>query len=186
MSHVVLFVGGEPGETAALKRRLHRESRRIVEASSGRSAVEMCDAEPVDVIVADERTAGMPGLEVLAEIQAAHPETIRLLLVGPASAPAAVRAAKAGVIAGFLVKPCDPDYLLVVLRQSVSHRDVLAENQRLNHTVAEQALVLRVLEKRHPGITNVHRDDDDAVIIEPQDVQNVELDANAAAAPVKE
>lgn len=185
MSHVVLFVGGEPSETAGLKRRLHRESCRILEAASGRSAVEICDAEPVDVIVADEKTPGMSGLELLIEVARSHPETIRVLLVGHAALPAAVRAAKDGSITRFLVKPCDPDYLLMVVRQSVSHRDALAENMRLTHTVAEQALVLKVLERRHPGITDVHRDDDDAVIIEPGDLQTVEFDAETDDAPVK-
>jgi DNA-binding NtrC family response regulator len=183
MTHTVLFVGGAPDETAELKRLLHRESYRILEASSGCQALEMCDEAPVSVIVADERSPGMSGLEILTEISQRQPEAIRILLTSPAGVAAAAQAARVGLIHRFSVNPRLAQELAVNIDRALEHRATVAENQRLSRTIARQAMVLNLLEERHPGITEVHRDTDDAVIIESEDLETREIDPEPEPTP---
>lgn len=116
----VLFVDDEPSLLSALRRMLFSQRDRwsMQFAGSGPEALQMMQAQPVDVIVTDMRMPGMDGLALLREVQRLYPATERLVLSGYAEAEAMDGAL--GLAREFLSKPCEPDELIAAVDRAGS------------------------------------------------------------------
>jgi len=120
----------------------------------------------VDVVVSDEQMPNMAGSELLGIVRQRHPRTIRILLTGQASLAAAIRAINEGEVYRFLTKPCSPADLAVTIQRALQLRDLARESARLLARTREQDRVLRTLEDRHPGISEVKRNTHGAIVVE--------------------
>ncbi|KAB0666024.1 response regulator [Oryzomonas japonica] len=158
MNDTILLVDDEPNVLTALTRSLIDEPYQVLTAPSGDKALEMVAAMPVKVIVSDERMAGMSGSQLLAEVRRRFPPVIRILLTGHATLEAAMRAVNEGEIYRFFTKPWDEPLLRFALRSAIEKYDLEAENRRLLATVKSQAMEIKVLERRYPGISRVAKD----------------------------
>ncbi len=69
-----------------------------------------------------------------------------------------MRAVNEGEIYRFFTKPWDEMPLKFSLRSAVEKYDLEAENRRLLATVKSQAMEIKVLERRYPGISRVEKD----------------------------
>ncbi len=169
MKPTVLFVDDEPSVTAALKRRLRNEPYRILEAHSGKEALQVLEREKVDVIVTDEKMPVMSGSELLAEVRLRYPDTIRMVLTGHASLDAAMKAINEGQIYRFLLKPCNEVELMVSIRLALEQKRLEDQNRELKKLLRKQTEALRKLEDEYPGITNILRDETGAILIREED-----------------
>jgi response regulator RpfG family c-di-GMP phosphodiesterase len=117
----ILFVDDEARILSALQRSLRREGYRILTAQTPDAALRLLDAEPVDVIVSDQKMPGMSGLALLAEAQRRRPSARRLLITGwpEEIPPEQVRAL--GIVA-LLPKPWDERELKEQLRSATGTR----------------------------------------------------------------
>jgi two-component system, probable response regulator PhcQ len=157
MSDLIMLVDDESNVLSALTRALIDEPLEIITATSGSQALELMEGKTVKAIVSDERMVGMQGSELLAEVKQRSPGTVRILLTGHATLDAAMRAVNVGEIYRFFLKPWDDTQLCFALKSAIEKYDLEAENRRLLATVKSQALEIRVLEKRYPGISRVQR-----------------------------
>ncbi|MBP7777206.1 MAG: HDOD domain-containing protein [Acidobacteria bacterium] len=114
----ILFVDDEAPVLESLRNllRKYRTVWDLVFALSGAEALELLEANPCDVVVADMRMPGMDGAALLAEVKARHPATVRLVLSGHADRDAIVRALP--VAHQYLSKPCDADVLRAVIERT--------------------------------------------------------------------
>jgi len=158
MSTKILIVDDEANVLSALNRSLFDEPYQILTETSAEEALESMKLHPFKVVISDERMAGMQGSEFLARVQELYPETVRILLTGHATLEAAIRAVNQGGIYRFFTKPWDDMELKFAVRSAVEKFDLEAENRRLLDTIRKQALELKVLEKRYPGITRLEKD----------------------------
>jgi putative nucleotidyltransferase with HDIG domain len=85
----------------------------VTAATSARSALELLDHEPVDVVVSDMRMPEMDGAALLTIVKEKFPATTRIILSGQTDKSAALRAIP--VAHQFLCKPCPPSTLIDVL-----------------------------------------------------------------------
>jgi DNA-binding NtrC family response regulator len=157
MNNLVMLVDDEANVLSALTRALIDEPYEIITATSGSQALELMEGKTVKAIVSDERMVGMQGSELLAEVKLRSPQTVRILLTGHATLDAAMRAVNVGEIYRFFLKPWDDTQLRFALLSAIEKYDLEAENCRLLSTVKSQALEIRILEKRYPGISRVQR-----------------------------
>ncbi len=158
MKDAILLVDDEANVLSALTRALLDDPYEILTASSGRQALEIMDGRTVKAIVSDERMVGMQGAELLAEVKRRSPYTVRILLTGHATLEAALRAVNEGEIYRFFTKPWDDMQLRFALLSAVEKYNLEAENRRLLATVKDQAMEIKVLERRYPGISRVEKD----------------------------
>ena len=157
MKNLVMLVDDEANVLSSLTRSLMDEPYELITASSGSEALELIKDKTVKVIVSDERMVGMQGSELLAEVKRRSPHTVRILLTGHATLDAAMRAVNVGEIYRFFLKPWDDSQLRFALMSAIEKYDLEAENRRLLATVKSQAMEIKVLEKRYPGISRVQR-----------------------------
>jgi len=157
MNDLIMLVDDEANVLSALTRALIDEPFELITASSGSQALELMEGKTVKAIVSDERMVGMQGSELLAEVKQRSPQTVRILLTGHATLDAAMRAVNVGEIYRFFLKPWDDTQLRFALLSAIEKYDLEVENRRLLATVKSQALEIRILEKRYPGISRVQR-----------------------------
>jgi len=129
MAQTILLVDDEPHVLDGLKRTLHKEPYTILTAHSAEQAAQVLDAHDVDLIVSDEEMPGMSGTTFLAAVAAARPDTVRIVLTGHPSLPAALRAINEGKVYQFFTKPCNEIDLAITIRRALEQK-MLTENTR--------------------------------------------------------
>ena len=166
MAYTLLVVDDVPSVLMMIRDAMASEPYRIRTAQSGEEALKILSREPVDVIITDEKMPGMSGSDLLAEVRNRYPDTVRMMLTGNATLASAIRAINEGEIYRFFTKPCNIVDLRVSIRQALERKELIRENRRLSRLVKRQSDALDVLEQQCPGITDVKRDADGAIIIE--------------------
>jgi DNA-binding NtrC family response regulator len=130
VKHPILLVDDEPEILFSLRGLLRREFE-LHTANSGAEALGVLHAQPVHVIMTDQRMPEMTGVELLRRARGECPGAIRIVFTGYADIKAVVDGINQGEIYRYLTKPWDPDELLAVLRQACDHYEQMAERRRL-------------------------------------------------------
>jgi CheY-like chemotaxis protein len=131
----ILCVDDEPRVLEGLAANLRRRFD-VATATNGPAALAILAAHAVSVVVSDLRMPGMDGVELLAKMKEAAPDTTRILLTGQADMETSIAAVNTGQIFRFLRKPCKPEDLAVAIGAGVEqHRLVTAERELLGQTL---------------------------------------------------
>lgn len=91
--------------------------------TSGKAALDQLDKGPVHAVITDMRMPGMDGRELLTEVRARWPDTLRIVLSGFTEEEAALRSLE--VVHQFLAKPCDGSVLVALVQRVAALRDLL-------------------------------------------------------------
>lgn len=165
MKPTVMFVDDQAEVLSGLTRILKKEPYDTVTCLSPFRALEILDSQQVQVIVSDFQMPGMNGITFLSEVRKRFPNSVRIMLTGNGDLDVAREAINKGEIYRFFTKPCNEIELGIAIRQSLEHRILLNESKRLLDLVKMQSNFINHLEKEHPGIFDVERDSNGAVLI---------------------
>ena len=166
MKHTVLIIDDDTAIREMMKESFSKEPYTVLIAGSADEALFILSQEPVDVVISDEKMPGMSGSELLAAVRKKYPDTIRMILTGHADLETAIRAINEGEIYRFFTKPCNMIDLAITVRQALQHKELLEESKRLQKVVKQQSSLINDIEHQHPGISNVKRNADGAIILE--------------------
>ena len=89
--------------------------------SSGADAIDLISKTQYTAALIDLELADMPGLDVLAAIKEASPDTECIILTGFASAESAIRAVNLGAYS-YVQKPYDVDQLMLTIRRALEKK----------------------------------------------------------------
>jgi signal transduction histidine kinase len=128
--HSIVVVDDEPASVRAVARALGDEHRMLT-ATSAQAALEMLAAEPVALMIVDQRMPEMSGTELLAHCATRQPDTIRVLLTGYTDIETLLEAINAGHVYSYLTKPWEPRELRLVVRRGLERYDIEADRRRL-------------------------------------------------------
>jgi signal transduction histidine kinase len=115
----------------------------ILEASSGRDALEKCNAERPDLVLLDIHLPDFSGFEVCRRIRAS-PATASIMVIQISASAVELRDALAGLEGGaddFLMEPIEPELLTAKVRSLLRLRNVEERLRRSNDDLARFALV---------------------------------------------
>ncbi len=139
----ILLVEDEPNMARSLAKILARRGYTVAVATHGQEALDQLAGARFHVIITDLNMPVMDGMQLLRRLQPnaggagerrlVSPPTI--VLTGHGSTHAAVEAMKLGAY-DYLVKPCDPDELLMTIDNVLRVGDLERENARLRVEVA--------------------------------------------------
>lgn len=111
----------------------------VYTARDGLEAFELLSAKgPFDVVIADQRMPRMTGVELLTEIAAHAPNTVRIVLTAYSDVEPMMQALNRGSVYRFILKPYDADEM----------RSVVADAMRLKATSAAAVELYDVLTER--------------------------------------
>lgn len=152
----VLLVDDDRSLLQSMGRALSKQPFKLLLAGSGEEALRTLSAQPVDVVVSDERMPQMQGTELLAQVALQHPETVRISLTGQARIETEQRAIQEGQVYRFLTKPVDASELAKVINEGLAQREVTSLETKVNHDcrLADEAALLEHLQGLLPGASS--------------------------------
>ncbi|HTU02548.1 MAG TPA: sigma-54 dependent transcriptional regulator [Candidatus Sulfotelmatobacter sp.] len=134
----VLVVDDEHLIRWSLEQELTRQGFQVLLAATGADALRIAKAERPDVILLDVRLPDADGLEILERIKAEELEAAVIMITAHGAVAAAVRAMKLGA-QDYLLKPVEPEELLVTLRKALEGRALRQEVARFQAEVRHGA-----------------------------------------------
>ncbi len=149
----VLVVDDELRSQEALRRTLE-EDFEVFCASSAAEGWEILEMEEatagVRVVLCDQRMPGTTGVQFLKEVRQRWPEIVRIILSGYSDAEDIISGVNEAGIWQYLLKPWQPEQLLLTLQRAAELWRLQQENQRLSLDLrtAEPALRRRVDSKQ--------------------------------------
>ncbi len=120
--YTLLLVDDEPNLRKVLGALLRKEGYGVLDAESGKAALEVLRREDVQVVVSDLRMPGMDGLELLKAVRKEWPHIRVVMLTAHGTVDAAVEALKSGAL-DFLSKPFDKHEMKRVIAKAVEAFD---------------------------------------------------------------
>ena len=115
----ILIVDDEREIRSAVRRGLHGEGYRIVEASSAHEALAFLWTDEADVMVTDHAMPYMDGLELLRKARRLRPKMIQIMLTGHADVETASATLNERLVYRFILKPWEQSDLRVAIRLAV-------------------------------------------------------------------
>ncbi len=124
----IVFVDDEVNVLHAMRRSMHcmRNEWNMEFISSGAQGLQSLAKTPADVIVSDMRMPGMDGWQLLAEVKALYPQTVRLVLSGYAEPGAIMRLV--GTAHQYIAKPGDSEVLKAAIAQTQLMKGLLTSD----------------------------------------------------------
>lgn len=148
----VLVVDDEVRSQEALRRTLE-EDFDVLCASSAAEGMEILEREmstaAVRIVLCDQRMPGMTGVQFLKEVRHRWPDVVRIILSGYTDAEDIITGVNEAGIWQYLLKPWQPEQLLLTLQRAAEVWRLQQENQRLSLDLrtAEPVLKKRVQSK---------------------------------------
>jgi two-component system response regulator HydG len=146
----ILVVDDDPAHRVMLRALLGQKGYRVEEAPDGADAIAMARQTPYDLILMDIRMAGVGGIDALKEIRTINPAIPILIMTAYSSVETAVEALKSGAY-DYLIKPLDPDELLLAIEKALDHRSLQEENILLRERLGARLDLGRLI-GRSPGM----------------------------------
>ena len=135
----VLFVDDEEFVLSSLERFLIQEPFAKRFASTGARALQILEAEPVQVVVTDMQMPHMDGMELLKTVKDRWPETIRIVLSAHVGTPRLLEAINSGEVYRYLVKPLQsPEEVCSVLRDALEIHSLRRARQEMTRQLEER------------------------------------------------
>ncbi len=133
----ILAVDDEPFNLDLLEQELGEHGYAIERATTGREALKKIEAVRPDLILLDHQLPDLSGLEVLKEIRTEDNEIPVILITAYGTVERAVEAMKHGAY-DFVLKPFDPDYLLLTIRRALERERLTREVEILSEEVGDR------------------------------------------------
>ena len=105
---------------------LQNKGYEVTKVTNGPDAIEACDNEAFDLILLDENMPGLTGLETLTRIKQMHPTT-PVVMVTKSEEEDIMEQAIGSKIADYLIKPVNPNQILLTLKKNIHRKEIVAE-----------------------------------------------------------
>jgi serine/threonine-protein kinase len=131
----IVFVDDDERVLNAL-RALFRNDYQVHIATDGVAALELVKRYAIPIVVSDQRMPGMTGVELLRQVRAIAPRSVRLLLTGYSDLAALVGSINEGEVFRFVKKPWDNDEIRAVIGEAATVAMKLAQREAPREVVS--------------------------------------------------
>ncbi|MEX2511797.1 MAG: bifunctional response regulator/alkaline phosphatase family protein [Cyclobacteriaceae bacterium] len=111
---------------------LEQKGYDISTVNSGLDAVEKVEEENYDVIFLDEMMPGMTGLETLQQIKSLKPQ-VPVVMITKSEEEHIMDDAIGGKIADYLIKPINPNQILLSVKKILQNKQLISEKTNLSY-----------------------------------------------------
>lgn len=136
---------------------LEQKGYEMTAVNSGSDALEEIDHNQFDVVFLDENMPGMTGLETLNYIKSTHPN-LPVVMITKNEAEEIMEEAIGAKIADYLIKPVNPNQILMSAKKILDNKRIISEKTNLGYQKEFQKLAMNVMEARdHTDWREVYR-----------------------------
>ncbi len=111
---------------------LEKKGYEVTCASNGTDAVDLCREHSFDLVLLDEQMPGLSGLETLQKIKEVSPAT-PVVMVTKSEEENIMEQAIGQKIADYLIKPVNPNQILLTLKKNIHRRAIVTEVTQSNY-----------------------------------------------------
>lgn len=147
----ILIVDDEDSFRVVVRMLLEKERHDILDAASGKEALEVVVKESPDLVLLDVMMPDMTGMQVLEKLTREHPGIDVIMVTAYGNLERAVEALRLGAY-DFIQKPMDNEELLASINRCLEKRRLDRELRRLRE------LNERIVQKMNEGIVIIDRD----------------------------
>ncbi len=170
---------------------LEQKGYQLTPVNSGADALEEIDHNYFDIVFLDENMPGMSGLETLNYIKSTHPN-IPVVMITKNEAEEIMEEAIGAKIADYLIKPLNPNQILLSVKKILDNKRIISEKTNLGYQKDFQQLSMDVMDAQdHNDWMDIYRklsyweleldETQDKSMVEVLNAQKVEADGNFSA-----
>jgi len=111
---------------------LESKNYKVTTCKSGMEAIEKIEKENFDIVFLDENMPGLSGLETLSEIKEKRAE-IPIVMITKSEEEYIMEDAIGSKIADYLIKPVNPNQILLSLKKNLDHSRLITEKTTSNY-----------------------------------------------------
>ncbi len=126
----ILLVEDEANMVSTLTRILERKGYTVEAAGNGEEALTLLDSRGYDLVITDLNMPVADGMRLLREMHGRQLHAATIVLTGHGTLQTAIEAMKLGA-EDYLIKPCQPDELLIVVARLLEVRALRSEVSQL-------------------------------------------------------
>lgn len=126
---------------------LEKKGYEVVTVTNGIDAIEECRQRAFDLILLDEMMPGLTGLETLQRIKELQP-AVPVVMVTKSEEENIMNQAVGQNIADYLIKPVNPNQILLTLKKFIHRREIVAEVTQTAYQQQFQQLGMQIMDCR--------------------------------------
>jgi CheY-like chemotaxis protein len=111
---------------------LEKKNYSVTTCNNGRDAIDIFDGENFDIVFLDENMPGMSGLETLSEMKEKK-STIPMIMITKSEEEYIMEEAIGSKIADYLIKPVNPNQILLSLKKNLDHSRLVSQKTTLDY-----------------------------------------------------
>ncbi len=111
---------------------LEKKDYKVTTCTNGADAIDMVDENNFDIVFLDENMPGISGLEALSEIKQKNPN-LPIVMITKSEEEYLMEEAIGSKIADYLIKPVNPNQILLSLKKNLDHSRLVSEKTTSNY-----------------------------------------------------
>ncbi|WP_435255609.1 response regulator [Tenacibaculum sp. A30] len=111
---------------------LEKKDYKVTTCTNGADAIDMVDENNFDIVFLDENMPGISGLEALSEIKQKNPN-LPVVMITKSEEEYLMEEAIGSKIADYLIKPVNPNQILLSLKKNLDHSRLVSEKTTSNY-----------------------------------------------------
>ena len=126
---------------------LEKKGYEVTTVSNGTDAVDLCRERSFDLVLLDEQMPGLSGLETLQQIKETSPAT-PIVMVTKSEEENIMEQAIGQKIADYLIKPVNPNQILLTLKKNIHRREIETEVTQSHYQQNFQQISMQIMDCR--------------------------------------
>jgi len=126
---------------------LEKKGYEVVTVTNGTDAIEACRNRTFDLVLLDEMMPGLSGLETLQRIKEITPQ-VPVVMVTKSEEEDIMNQAIGQQIADYLIKPVNPNQILLTLKKNIHRREIVTETVQSSYQQQFQQLSMQIMDCR--------------------------------------
>jgi len=111
---------------------LESKGYKVTTVNNGDDAIDKSSEENFDIIFLDENMPGISGLEALTKIKEEKP-LVPVVMITKSEEESIMEEAIGGKIADYLIKPVNPNQILLCLKKNLDHKKLISQKTNSNY-----------------------------------------------------
>ena len=142
---LLLWVDDEIEQLRAHILFLEKKGYEVVTVSNGTDAIDLCKERNFDLVLLDEHMPGLSGLETLQKLKELQP-SLSIVMVTKSEEENIMNQAIGQKIADYLIKPVNPNQILLTLKKNIHRRAIETEVTQTQYQQNFQQIAMQILD----------------------------------------
>ena len=127
---------------------LEKKGYEVMTVTNGSDAIDLCKQHNFDLVLLDEQMPGLSGLETLRRIKELQP-SLPVVMVTKSEEENIMEQAIGQKIADYLIKPVNPNQILLALKKNIHRREIETEVTQSQYQQNFQQIAMQIMDCRN-------------------------------------